>query len=257
MFAMTAIADIHTPGRAGTLGAARDGGDTLRVVGGMAAGGEPPYKAIARALAADIANGVIPPGGQLPSETELRERHGGVARDTVRAAVAELARLGLTVTRQTVGTFVRTYDRAPVPLAVAVAGREAGVVDVRRAAPPAAVADLLPGVTSVWWRRAHHNGMITDSYYPRDLEDLVPDVGEPAALADPDALLQQAGIEVAERRVRLLGRIPTMAEETLLGTPPGTVLEEVTVVLVDGGGQAVAARVGLYPGDRFVIEHTL
>ncbi|MER6830935.1 GntR family transcriptional regulator [Streptosporangium sp. NPDC000563] len=223
----------------------------------MAASGQPPYKVIARALAEQVESGGFEPGEKLPSEAELQKRFGGVSRDTIRAAIGELARFGLTVSQSTVGTFVRTYERVPVLLAVVVAGGEVGEVDVRRAAPPGAVADLLPGVTSVWWRRSHHRGVVTDSYYPRDIGHLVPDLEEPAALANPDILLARAGVNVVERRIRVLSRMPTMAEETLLGTPPGTPVEEVTAALIDSGGTGVAVRVVLLPGDRFVLEHTL
>ncbi|MEV7011787.1 GntR family transcriptional regulator [Streptosporangium sp. NPDC051022] len=224
----------------------------------MAAGGQAPYKVIARKLADAITSSEFAPGAQLPSEAELRERFGGVSRDTIRAAIGELARLGLTVTQPTVGTFVRVYDRQPVSLSLAAGGREVGArLDVRVSAPPPLVAPLLPSATSVWWRRAH-GAAITDSYYPRDIVAQVPELGEPQELSEPDTiLLERAGIVIAEQRVRVIARMPTLAEEDLLGTPPGTALEEVVVALVDGDGRTVAVRVSLYPGDRFYLELVL
>ncbi|MEU8379802.1 GntR family transcriptional regulator [Streptosporangium sp. NPDC048865] len=223
----------------------------------MAVGGEPPYKVIARALAGDIDSGGFEPGEKLPSEAELQRRFEGVSRDTVRAALGELARIGLTATQSTVGTFVRSYDRKPAPLAAVVGGREVGAsVDIRVVPPPAPVAELLPGETSVWWRRTLGE-LVVDSYYPRAVADRVPELTEPTVLQAPDALLAQAGIVVADRRVRHVSRMPTMAEEALLGTPPGTSLGEVLVALVDAEGRTVAVRAGTFRGDRFFIEHVL
>lgn len=70
---------------------------------------EPRYRQLARILADAIAEGEegeYPPGSQLPSETELLERY-AVSRNTVRQAVAELRRMGLAVSQQGKGTYVR------------------------------------------------------------------------------------------------------------------------------------------------------
>ncbi|WP_431776526.1 GntR family transcriptional regulator [Streptomyces cucumeris] len=73
---------------------------------------DPRYLQLARILATEISKGDqgdYPPGSQLPSETSLLERY-GVSRNTVRQAVAELRRMGLAVSHQGKGTFVRGED---------------------------------------------------------------------------------------------------------------------------------------------------
>ncbi|WP_051580012.1 GntR family transcriptional regulator [Pseudonocardia acaciae] len=62
---------------------------------------------IARALKAEIREGVYPPGARLPTEADLCRRF-GVSRATVRSAVKELDVLGLVRTQHGVGTFVRS-----------------------------------------------------------------------------------------------------------------------------------------------------
>jgi len=63
------------------------------------------YRQIADDLRRQIESGEIPPGAQLPSELELRERY-GVSRNTVRDAIKWLLGRGLVETRPGQGTFV-------------------------------------------------------------------------------------------------------------------------------------------------------
>ncbi len=70
------------------------------------------HEEIARTLAAEIRDGQVPYGRQLPGETTLAERF-SVSRNTVRAALTELGRAGLIRTRSGKGSFV-TYDGRPL-----------------------------------------------------------------------------------------------------------------------------------------------
>jgi GntR family transcriptional regulator len=65
----------------------------------------PLYAQLEALLAADIASGVLPPGGRLPNEEELVERY-GVSRTTVRQTIQNLVRRGLVEIRRGKGTFV-------------------------------------------------------------------------------------------------------------------------------------------------------
>src|SRR5258708_29532660 len=56
-------------------------------------------------LASNIADGTLPPGSQLPTETALIERF-GVSRPTVRRAVQNLVSRGLVEILRGKGTFV-------------------------------------------------------------------------------------------------------------------------------------------------------
>lgn len=65
------------------------------------------YQEIAAELRERISNGSLPVGAAVPSENELRERH-GASRNTVRQALAVLEREGLIVARHGKGRFVRS-----------------------------------------------------------------------------------------------------------------------------------------------------
>lgn len=66
----------------------------------------PRYRAIANDLRAQIESGDLKSGDLLPSESALRERY-GVARGTVRQALAELRGAGLVEAVHGKGQFVR------------------------------------------------------------------------------------------------------------------------------------------------------
>jgi GntR family transcriptional regulator len=70
------------------------------------------HEEIVRILGAEITDGEIAFGVRLPGETTLAERF-SVSRNTVRAALTELARAGLIRTRSGKGSFV-TYDGRPL-----------------------------------------------------------------------------------------------------------------------------------------------
>jgi DNA-binding GntR family transcriptional regulator len=74
------------------------------------------YAALAREIALDIAERRYPVGSLLPGELELAEQR-GLSRATVRAALAQLERLGLISRRKRTGTRVEavrpTTDYAP------------------------------------------------------------------------------------------------------------------------------------------------
>jgi len=65
----------------------------------------PVYIQITEALRHDIVKGELPPHSRLPSELELMKKF-GVARATIRRALAKLQDEGLTYSRRAVGSFV-------------------------------------------------------------------------------------------------------------------------------------------------------
>lgn len=67
------------------------------------------YEQLAALLRAQIDAGAFPKG-RLPSETALRQTH-GLARDTVRKAVALLRQEGLVVVERGRGVAIRTDDQ--------------------------------------------------------------------------------------------------------------------------------------------------
>ncbi|MFD9862247.1 GntR family transcriptional regulator [Streptomyces alboflavus] len=66
----------------------------------------PAWRAIADELRSDVTDEVYPPGGPLPGESQLAERH-GVSRPTVRRAINVLVGEGLLTASHGRGTFVR------------------------------------------------------------------------------------------------------------------------------------------------------
>lgn len=63
------------------------------------------WEQVADDIRADIQSGSLPPGSRLPSELELAEQY-GVARVTVRRAIAELRTEGLITIMRGRGTYV-------------------------------------------------------------------------------------------------------------------------------------------------------
>jgi GntR family transcriptional regulator len=72
----------------------------------------PPYQQVAAILREQILSGHIPPRRPIPSVTTLQQTY-GIARGTVRKAVALLAAEGLVVLRPGWGTFVTPEDQRP------------------------------------------------------------------------------------------------------------------------------------------------
>jgi GntR family transcriptional regulator len=77
----------------------------MRIASGGPDTGGPRYRAIAKALHAELLQGAWRPGEQIPTEPEL-ERRFGVSRGTLRAAIAELVQAGLLQRQAGRGTFV-------------------------------------------------------------------------------------------------------------------------------------------------------
>ncbi|MCE5974988.1 phosphonate metabolism transcriptional regulator PhnF [Sinirhodobacter sp. WL0062] len=75
----------------------------------------PVWRTIADALRQEIAEGLYPEGGKLPTEAQLSSRF-GVNRHTVRHALADLAAAGLLVARRGAGVFVAARPPADYPL---------------------------------------------------------------------------------------------------------------------------------------------
>ena len=68
------------------------------------------YRDVKQKLVADIVSGAVPPGGGLPSETELAKRF-GVSIGTIRRAVDEMVAEHVLVRQQGRGTFVGKLDK--------------------------------------------------------------------------------------------------------------------------------------------------
>lgn len=86
---------------------------------------DPMYRQIADDLRRQIETGELPPGGQLATETKLRELY-RASRNTVRDAIKVLTTRGLVETRPGQGTFVVPRIRPFVTTLTQVLGSDGG-----------------------------------------------------------------------------------------------------------------------------------
>jgi GntR family transcriptional regulator len=231
-------------------------------------GGEPFYGQVADAVRADIREGRYPPGTQLPTIQELRERF-RVSDTTVRAALVALRMEGLTVSYQGRGVFVReqTVRRKLGGDASwrTILGREgktdASVVTVRREPAPQDVADRLGlaagTVVLVRDRLLQAEGepptLISLSWHPLPLVERIPD------LEDPDrggmkGLHEALGMRLYFEDV-YSARHPTDAERERLQLDPGDVVLVERGTTFDQDGQPLYAIDHIAAGHRY--EHAV
>lgn len=212
------------------------------------------YRRIAADLRDGIRSGEYAPGGALPGENDLMARY-RVARMTVRQALAELQREGLTVARRGSGVYVsdfrpivreeiRRLAGAPWTRGESMWAGEADrrqlhvdELDVTETVAPEHVAGELgcPVGTPVWTRSRRfvlddRPVMLSTSWLPADL------VG---------------GSAVTERDPGPGGTYARLAE---LGAAPTHFREDVRARLA---GQAEAERLGLAVGTAVLMVHRL
>jgi GntR family transcriptional regulator len=98
---------------------------------------DPMYRRIAEDIRSDMERGELPPGAQLPTELELREKY-NASRNTIRDAIRWLIIRGLVETRPGQGTFV---IKRIIPFVTTLTGDPAtasggeGAIYVEKAAP--------------------------------------------------------------------------------------------------------------------------
>jgi GntR family transcriptional regulator len=242
----------------------------------------PPFRQIAAHLREGIRRGELQPGDKLPSETELLE-HYGVARMTVRQALAELRAEGLVVAEHGRGVFVRS--RPPVRRLAAdrfarrhrEAGKAAFIaeaeglgapgvdeIEVGEAIPPARIRKLLglaPRARAVVRSRRY----LLDGQPVELAVSFVPAaIGRGTKIADVDtgpggiyARLEELGHELAEFVEEVSVRMPTPDERRRLrlgaGVPVMTVLRSAR----DVHGHAVEVCDTVKAGPSYVLEYRI
>jgi DNA-binding GntR family transcriptional regulator len=232
-----------------------------------------------------IEGGGLAPGDELPSQADLEREH-GVSRNTARAVLAELERLGLVYRRRNLPAVVREHTRYPWVLtsyetddgAAASAdednGRDADpwaeqvlkqgntpdeTVAVTIEAAPKDIADRLGidvGASVVVRRRERFvDGrlvQIADSYFPEE-------VAAGTLLTSPypvhvrGGILAASGIHQVRRRDEIIPIIPTDEQRERLRLTGQVAVCEVTRTGYDADGRAVRVMVTLAPGDSNVI----
>lgn len=227
---------------------------------------------IARNLREAVTQGRYPPGSRLPGESTLMQQH-GVARMTVRTALAMLQNEGLTVSHQGRGVFVR--ERRPMQRhgteryarsrwQTGILGAEAESQD-RRASrvirmiatvpAPEKIAERLAvaAATPVWTRQRiisleDHPIQVADSYYPLDVVERTK-LRETEPGSSDFAQLDAVGHTPTRIREEWLARMPSPEETSTLDLLPGTPALEFVRTIFDQTGRAVEVMLSLIAAD--------
>ena len=241
---------------------------------------EPVFRQIAQDLREAIRSGRVAPGDQVPSESQLMERF-GVARMTVRQALAELRSEGLLVAEQGRGVFVR---KRPVVMRIASDRFARRHREGAQAAPPAEVdafgtasvdevevrveaasSDVrqhlaLPARAKVVVRRRRHllDGApveLAETYVPKSLA-----VGTGIGEGDTGdggihARLEELGHKLAEFSEEVAARMPTHEESRRLRLPPGTPVLTVRQIAYDIAAAPVALTVMVKAAPSYILEY--
>lgn len=239
-----------------------------------------PFRQIAHHLREAIRSGTYPQGGRLPSESELM-RHFGVARMTVRQAIAELQAEGLVIARHGRGVFAKS--RPPVRRLAAdrfarrhrQEGQAAFLVealplgrpsvdeiDVHEAVPPAHLRELLglpPRGRAVVRSRRYlidgHPVELATSYVPSD-------IARGTLIAEPDpgpggiyARLEESGHLLAEFVETVATRMPTSQECRRLELGAGEPVLLVVRQAIDDAGRVVEVCDTVKVGSGYLLEY--
>lgn len=240
----------------------------------------PAFKQIAARLREAIAAGRVAPGEKVPSESQLRE-HFGVARMTVRQALAELRSEGLLVAEHGRGVFVR---ERPVVRRVASdrfarrhreAGQAAFIAEAQGLGAPS-VDELEVGseVASPEVREAlslptrarvvaRHRRYLMDGQPVELASSYVPaSIAKGTQIEQTDtgpggiyARIEEAGHVLAEFCEEVAARMPTPEERRRLRLPAGTPVLTVRRVAFDSSGVAVELTDTVKAAPSYVLEY--
>lgn len=173
---------------------------------------QPAFQRIAAELRAQIRDGVLQPGQKVPSEMELKERH-GVSKMTARNALVSLRDQGVLESHHGKGFFVRSFE------------------PIRRNATKRLSAELWGGGQSMWSVDVHDRPMI-------------PLNEEPEEIPAPDVVARtmglSAGVAVCKRaRVYTVEGVPVMMAVSYL---PMDIVAGSPIMQIDTGPGGIYAR---------------
>lgn len=224
----------------------------------------PLYQQIKAALRLRIETGEWRPGQRVPSEPELCARL-GVARGTVRCALAELTQEGWLERRQGSGTYVTRRSLEQDLMRFYSFAREASarglrltshVLDYAVEAPAPGLAGQLalkPGERVVHVLRLRllegEPVALETCYLPEGVAgQLGPDDFREGALYD--VLEDRCGVRVMQARESFTAVVLGAYEAERLGVSPGAPALSVERVAYAAGDRPVEVRLGLLRGDR-------
>ena len=242
---------------------------------------DPMYRQIAEDLRRQIEAGELPPGAQLRTELELREKY-NASRNTIRDAIKLLITRGLVETRPGQGTFVvetivpyvtsltgdpttasggeGTSYKSEVKAQFRMASDTLPQVGIEKAGGPMATELALPEGVSVVSRHQQRyiDGTpwsLQTSFYPMDLVQKgavrliqAGDISEGTV----EYLRKSAGIKQAGYRDTITVRAPDMNETVFFRLPDDgriSVIEQRRIAYSDDR-RPVRLTVSVYPADR-------
>jgi len=223
----------------------------------------PAHERLSEQLRAQIVEGALKPGQQLPGEMELAEQH-GVSRTTVRRALDTLTQERLVVRQQGRGTFVadghisqNLGDLFSFTEIIQQMGMVPGISNVRIALdprPPFEARDYLPG-EDIWIVERVRTGngkpvAIMRSWLP----DTVARQITPEALLENQSLyelLRAQGVRPARTSETILAEAATDADAEALDIAPGSPLLTICRWASDASGRPIEYVRSSSPGDRY------
>jgi GntR family transcriptional regulator len=232
----------------------------------------PRYVALAEALRADIAGGMLEVGDLLPSEHALMAAN-GASRHTVREALRILTEAGLIVRKRGVGAQVVAKDRPP-----AFTQTLGGVDDLLQYARSARLAPqrvqiIHPGIAAARALGlpprvafARIDGIRVDdggrtlaaaTIYVR--EDLAPDMAELETVSGSvmEWISRTRGVKAARIEQSISAGMLTPREASALGVPGGGAGLRTRRRYLDTSGRVIAASDTVHPGDGFTYRMVL
>ncbi|MDU0313180.1 GntR family transcriptional regulator [Phycicoccus sp. M110.8] len=241
---------------------------------------KPAFKQIAEEVRAAVTTGRLEPGDRVPSESQLME-HFGVARMTVRQALADLRAEGLLVAEHGRGVFVRERpvvrrvasdrfarrhreDGQAAFLAeadgVGVPSVDQLAVGAEPASPAIREVLALPVRAKVVARRRRY---LMDGRPVELAESFVPQViagGTKIAESDTGpggiyARLEELGHQLAEFSEEVAARMPTPEERRRLQLPAGTPVLTVRRIAYDTAGTPVEMTDTVKAAPSYVLEY--
>ena len=241
----------------------------------------PPFRQIADQLRRAIQRGDLEPGGRVPSEAKLIE-HYGVARMTVRQAVAELKAEGLVIAEHGRGVFVRSRPsvRRLASDRFARRHREVGKaaflaetesigtpsvdqLEVTQIVPPERVAEQLKlrKTAKVVCRDRRYliDGIpveLATTYVPLAIARGTLITSQDTGPGGVYARIEESGHQLGSFTEEVGARMPTPRERRRLSLPEGTPVITVLRVAYDVGGRPVEMTDTVKSAPSYVLEYS-
>ncbi|KQZ90257.1 GntR family transcriptional regulator [Phycicoccus sp. Root563] len=240
----------------------------------------PAFKQIAQGIREAVSLGRLQPGDQVPSEAQLMEQF-GVARMTVRQALADLRAEGLLRAEHGRGVFVRDRpvvrrvasdrfarrhrDQGQAAFLAEAEGVGAPSVDEIEVGSEVASTDVREalGLTSRAKVVARRRRYLMDGQPVELAQSFVPHaIANGTKIADADtgpggiyARLEELGHELAEFSEEVAARMPSPEERRRLRLPTGTPVLTVRRIAFDREGAAVELTDAVRAAPSYVLEY--